>query len=75
MLYKYTRKSVISTCSGAKPETEADIVEPYLKNLMKTSQLVDYCITHNTSNQFFSIILRTVSKGLFTFQRIEAYLN
>lgn len=34
-----TQKSVISKCSGAKTEKEAHVVEPYLKNLMKTPQL------------------------------------
>lgn len=34
-----THKSIISTFLGAKTEKEANVVEPYLKNLMKTSQL------------------------------------
>lgn len=55
------KKTVISKCLGATTEKEAD---PYLKNMLQTSQLGGYYITHKTSNLSVSIIIQTVYKGL-----------
>lgn len=60
------QKSVISKCSGAKTENEGELVGPYLKNLMKSSQLADYHITYNTYP--FPQLSEQSTKGLLPVQ-------